>query len=156
MRPWNDPEIKFQRRPIAPGREEPPGALETIWTYAWAAASVLLAAAFIFALLGDAVSVVRSIWVGTKSDLLRAFVGTAMVASTAGGLFFLRRKRLVLYGLLEIAIGLASTARACVTVSGKETVDVAVIMAGCVYLIVRGLDNYANGRAHLALTQGAK
>jgi hypothetical protein len=149
MNPWDDPEIKLQRQLIAQGREESPelGVFGTLWTYAWTAASVLIAAGIIFALLGEATHAFRSIWTATKSDLLRALLGTAIVAATAASLYWLRIKRLLFYGMLEVAFGLASTARACITVSGKATVDVLVIMAGCVYLVVRGLDNYFRGRA---------
>jgi hypothetical protein len=151
MQPWDDPEVRLQQRLIAQGREAPPelGLFGTIWTYAWAAAGVLVAAAIIFALLGSAVEFLRTVWTATKSDFLRALGGTMFVAVVSAGLFLIRRKQLVVYGLLEIAFGLASTARACTTVSAKPAADAFVLMAGCVYLIVRGLDNYFRGRTEV-------
>jgi hypothetical protein len=147
MHPSNDPEINLQRRLIAQGREQLPelGLFGTLWTYVWAAAGVLIAASIIFAILGSVLETLQNLW-AAQSNALRVLGGTAAVIAIAGPLYFLRRTKLAVYGLLELAFGLASTAHASKTLPGKDRTDISIIMVGCVYLIVRGLDNYFRGR----------
>jgi hypothetical protein len=84
----------------------------------------------------------------------RSLMGAALALSLAIGLFVLRLNCLRIYASLEIAIGLGAS---YVTVRGftpSAPIGLAHItaLAGALYVIVRGLDNYRKGRLEASQT----
>lgn len=110
--------------------------------------------AIVFGLIGLIVITIFSatyLLLSNSLFLLRLFfsVSSIVVASTglfiAASLYVLKRRKVYLYAFAEIAVGLAVVAivweRRPATMNHVDGLDIALKMAGGLYIMVRGLDN---------------
>lgn len=87
-------------------------------------------------------------WIPTRSVIV---VGLPLIVAAACALFWVRLKARTLYGASEFLVALAFAWRTLPT--GRvvdldaSTLPVAALLTGCVYLMVRGLDNVQQGWA---------
>ncbi|MEP7367142.1 MAG: hypothetical protein ABI972_28105 [Acidobacteriota bacterium] len=157
MNPWKDPELRLRREEAKRGIPSPePGLVGTFLIVAAPFLQILFIAAVIFAGMDTSTQLLRDALVSITDPHVRAVRATAFAALAAGVLYKMRRLRLMEYGIIEVAFGLASTAWTSTTIDNtKSRIDVLVILAGCVYLLVRGLDNFFRGKAEREAAQFA-
>jgi hypothetical protein len=157
FQPGNDPEVRLgmweARRGIPPPE---PGPIGQVFLLVWPVLGVLVAAMLIFALLGQIAQGLREYLAAPAADGVKALKGVSAGAALAAALYILRRAKLMVYGMLEIAFGIANTAHVSIaaTASGTE-LTVLIPFAASVYVLVRGLDNFFKGReAGLRVIEG--
>src|SRR2546423_8772648 len=79
------------------------------------------------------------VWQYSANSLGKLII-TVLLVALALGLFWLREKRRLLYGMIELCFGISSIWDAV----GQARLDHAkwAVVAGAIYLVVRGLDNW--------------
>jgi hypothetical protein len=118
--------------------------LDTLSLFSWVALAALAASVspWLSAPIAFLVSTLRA---GGSGTLAVAVLG---VLAACFGLYALRRRHRLLYGLVELAVGLAAVRNGLEALQGGRSDASAWLgLAGAAYLFIRGLDNVVVGRA---------
>ncbi len=84
--------------------------------------------------------------------LLRDLIWTSIVLLLGLTLYYVRENMRLVYGIVEILVGIVSTWLAVNNIEDKPDITTWLALAGAIYLVVRGLDNWTIGRRETGST----
>ncbi|MCU1383918.1 MAG: hypothetical protein JWL71_2615, partial [Acidobacteria bacterium] len=78
-------------------------------------------------------------------SIARTGLGAAVILISAGGLFWIKVRRLVMYALMELALGAVMAGMTMYRLIDEIALFEIASVIAAVYFVVRGLDNLKKG-----------